>query len=201
MKTPKFANEYQRESWEKSQKLAAEVMPFCAGVEVLDDNQRSYHVIITDEHGRKWHINRDYHGNVYLNPEPYKHFRMVSNVARHDLSKRICTSQNMKVITKAKLATKIQEQAELLDLCGQKNGENEDKRTAFLASLKGMDITWHYEDSEKTRIDGGDIVQNGIEYSFSIAQDGYIHQKIQLHYSIPSHTLDTFKKLSANKLK
>jgi len=68
---------------------------------------------------------------------------------------------------------------------------NKAKKDAFLKSLEGENVRW-IKDGKN-----GEIVKNGIEFSFCI-QTEYVTKKIQIYYEVPN-SLESFKALSDNK--
>ena len=201
--THTFTNQYRREQYEQAQALARELSTYYPAHVTVDREEHS-RVIIT-RNGTQYQVHKNYHGHYIAQPAEYKRRDNVSTRARSDVYEKYKT-KNMKVLSQRKLDAKLDavdaEEAELDAL--QNTAAN--KRAAFLATIEacGLPCTYSHnytygENNERIRgeITGGEIEKNGIVYTFTIHNDGYISQDIKTHYAI-QNTLDTFQALSNN---
>jgi hypothetical protein len=118
---------------------------------------------------------------------------------RADYRVRLHQTQKMSVITKKKLDAKIAECLQEEDLFNELETKALSAKEAFLESLKGLDVKFHYRVlDEQKEITGGSIEKNGIEFDFQFHDDGYVSKKIFINYSVNS-TVDSFLRLSENK--
>lgn len=85
-----------------------------------------------------------------------------------------------------------------------KEKEAQEKVKDFFSTLALAGVTPVYRrkdyQDEKSDIRSGELVKNGICYSFEIHQDGYISQKISIDYRV-NDTLENFLLLSENNFK
>lgn len=200
--TKKF-DTYQMQEYNKAQALMDELKK--AGIESQrlwieqgDDSRADFRLILQDKE-YNFRVNRDYHGNVNMHIYPYKYYS-IDSYDRAKIAKEVYTSKNMKVITLKKLSEKIAEEVAYHEKMQALENDSKNAVQKFLDELSasGEEVVYH-KNYEKTRITGGYITKNGLQYSFEISDSGYISQKISLHYDVKT-TLETFKKLSDNKL-
>jgi hypothetical protein len=130
-----------------------------------------------DYYAHRWH-----NGEIVLNRQPYYNPANVSSQRRGEAHSDIYTSQRMKAITPKKLAAKIAEENAMFYRLQEMEKAANDKAGAFLKSLEGLPVKYS-EDKQR-----GEIVANGLEYSYEIMNDGYISQKIEVHYSVGNIT-------------
>lgn len=199
---------YDKEYQEAARKLAKEIAATDQAFTTIDEirvykgtnGRTDWRVSFQDKMGNTFEVNRDWKGYVHVNLVPHKYYKYVSNEAQHQAAKNIYTSQKMKAITLRKLAEKMEEARAFRQVCEDLNAKAADIRTEFLAKFKGMDVQYRYDTDEPKNIIGGTIIRGGLSYEFSIHKDGYISEHINVHYDVDKN-LDTFMKMSANKLK
>ena len=203
----KTFDEYQTREYKAKQDLMAELKS--AGVasqslwiEEADNGRADFRLIMqTEKHNML--VNRDYRGIATVSIYPYKRYDRVDYHKAGEIRKEVYISNNMRVITNKKLAEKIAEEILYHEKLEALNNENADKVAQFLAMMEasGEVIRYsfkHYNEEEPKQITGGHIDRNGLEYSFEIADNGYISQKIRTDYRANT-TLETFQALADNK--
>jgi hypothetical protein len=186
-----------------AEKLQAELIEngfMASRVEKEADSRIDFYVSFFDgEHD--YIVKRNYNGHVYIIRKDWPRYENVSSSTQSEVSKKIQTSNNVKVITQKKLQRLLDETKAYHMELERLEEEAQEKINVFLETLKGLDVKYSREDynNPKSKIKGGEVIKNGLEFSFTIGQDGYISKKIEKHYSV-DNTLENFLKLSDNKL-
>lgn len=167
-------------------------------VEKQKDDRITFNVIFFDGK-RDYRIHRDYQGNVQVNLHNHAYFPHVSNGARRKVYEDNETN-NIKAITQKKIQGKIDALNTINDTLSQLEKDAVSKANTFIQSMtemekRGFQVAYTRVNGEIT---GGQILKNGIQYSFDISGDGYISERIELHYAIDKN-LSAFEALSENK--
>lgn len=184
-----------------AEKLQAELIEngfMASRIELREDSRIDFQVIFFDgEHD--YVIKRDYNNNIQLHRKEWPRYKNISSYIQGETRKKIFVSNNVKVITPKKLQTLLDEEKAYHKELERLEKEAEEKIKDFLDSLKDFTVSYHREDYKdpKSDIKSGEIISNGIQFSFEIGQDGYISKKLSLHYAI-DNTLENFIKLSQN---
>lgn len=196
-------NEYQKTAHGEARKLAAEIsaLGFKTRVGTVGDDTTPQVVICTDT--GNYTVRRDYHGIVSLfHSDSWGDYRHVSSSVRGDVyAATVGQLPNMKAITAKKIQAHIDAQEAYRKAMQARESDAVIKVKDFLDTLEGLPVKYDRLGEHTGRegeICGGEIVQNGIDFSFKISEDGYISKKISVHYSV-ENDLESFKKLSANK--
>lgn len=121
----------------------------------------------------------------------------ISNYQINDFRKNFKKPRGVGKLSKKKIADWIKYETDIYLACKKKNDELEDNTKTFLKTLEGQNVQWHLK-NEKTGQYSGEIIKNGIKYSFTIT-NGYVNQKIEVYYKVPTN-LDSFLLLSDNKI-
>jgi len=95
------------------------------------------------------------------------------------------------VFTKNKLTQWLEYNKAFYEACKKVNGNNAQSITDFYKSIEGLPVRYWNEKRQ------GEIVKNGIEFSFQV-NENYVSTQIKLHYKAGS-SIETFLKLSDNK--
>jgi hypothetical protein len=201
-------DEYQERELSNAKKLGEELRSFVDAVRIEKGEMRGDFYVMLTRGKTEYRARRDYRGYINIIAEYSTHdvCPLVSSHARGEVYAKYKLN-NMKVPSQKKMTAELDaidnEKKEL----EAKQAEAEKKEADFLASLKGFDVKFSYDwstdwnektgEREKTRgkITGGEIVKNGLVFSFELQQDGYISKKISVHYSV-DNTLEAFKKLT-----
>jgi len=185
----------------QAEKLQAELINigFMASRIEKGEDRTDFQVIYFDG-VRDYLIRRGYDGNIYAHRKEYAHYPNVSSSTRGEVYAKY-KGDNMKVLTAKKLQAKLDAENASESELEAKEKEAQDKINAFLKSIDGLGFKFSREDykDEKSPIKSGELVKNGVEFEFTISQDGYISKKIKIHYAV-DNTLENFLKLSDNKL-
>lgn len=191
-------NEIQRKYFAEAEKLQLELARngFATRIEKEEGESCSFLVIYFDG-THNYLITRGWNGYVRVNHLENDWYPNVSSHKRSETyQKHIGATQNMKVITSKKLQAKIDALNAYRAEMDMLNKEADDKSNTFIKSLETIDkslkVNWS---QDKKR---GYIERNGLEFSFSLQDDGYVSKKITLLYSV-EQTLDNFLKVSDNK--
>ena len=180
----------------KAETLQAELIAsgFMASRVHKGEDRTDFHVVFFDG-THDYLIKRDYQNNVYVTRKDYGNYQNVSSSTRGEIYAKY-KGDNMKVITAKKLQNKIDAENSYHAEMEAKEAEAVKKVSDFLATLDGLGFKYSKNDSGA--VNAGEIVKGGIEYAFTVHQDGYISQKISIYYAV-NNTLEDFKKLSDNK--
>lgn len=208
MKTEKI-DETQKQYRDAALELVAVMSQFNPCEVVKGEDRTDFHVKMTvaDEFFR---VSKDYNGNIQIALYTYEHYKKISSSTRHEVYKKY-TTNNMKVPTLKKVVEKVnactRERDELRAL--ERNAK--EKQRMFICDIEALKLPVQYEynseyytdkngnyTQQKTDIKAGTIEKNGVQYSFEFCDDGYISQKVSLHYSVPN-TMAAFVSLSENK--
>lgn len=126
--------------------------------------------------------------------------RLLPNLSNHRYNaireskeepNRIGVLSQKKVDAWIKFCTEVNEDAK------KESDENTAKIEAFLKSIENEEVRYHGH--SKGNKYAGTIVKNGIEFTYKISE-GYISQKVALHYSVPND-IESFRKLSESQYK
>lgn len=167
---------------------------------IIKSEDRSDYKVVFFDGTHDYIVGRDYNKNVTISRYNQPRYKNVSSHVNNETYKKTHTSNNVKIIT----ATKLQK---LLDNVRAYHVEMErleieaqGKIKSFLATLKDLSVVYHKEDRENSNSDitSGEIVKNGIDFSFDICHDGYISKKISIDYKV-ENDIPSFLKLSDNK--
>lgn len=199
-------NEYQKRDYDAMQLFARELSAFYPAQVIPHDD---HHIIVMTRNGKQYQVRKGWKGEIDVFEYPYMAYPRVSHSTRGEIVKEHKT-QNMRVLSQKKLDAKMDAIDTIHATLTAKEEAATDKRADFLKALDacGVPVTYHHDtrtdfkDGEritiKGEITGGYMVRNGIEFTFSFSQDGYISQKVEVHYSA-NNNIHTFLKLSDNK--
>lgn len=184
----------------QAEKLQAELIEqgFMASRIEKGENRCDFKVIFFDG-VNDYEIRRDYQQNIHVNRVKWGNYSHVSSSERGDLYRKY-NSNNMKVLSARKLQQKIDLENAYHNEMQEKENKAVEKQREFLESIKNLPFNYSREDynDPKSEIKSGFCVQNGIEFSFELSQDGYISKKISIHYNV-DNSIESFLKLSDNK--
>jgi hypothetical protein len=202
----KFDNEYQIKNLLKAKELLDHINTFhkCEcyvttsnrsdGIYWLEymkfvlDNEIIGVVIRYDEYRKKYSFYGDWDSRQFENLSTYQ---------MSDIRKQFTEPRGVGKLNKKKIAEWIKYEEDIYLESKKKNLELNDKVSDFLKTLVGQNINWHKNKPEEG-VYNGEIIKNGIKYSFNIA-DGCINQKVEIYYQVPN-SLESFLLLSDNKI-
>jgi hypothetical protein len=118
-------------------------------------------------------------------------FKNVDNYAIKRIKEGLDEPQNIGVLSTKKLINWFEYHIAVIEEASKYNDKNGAEKEAFLKSIEGLPVNWYNNNKQ------GEIVQNGIKFSFTIGET-YISKKIEVYHQA-SNTLETFLKLSNNK--
>ena len=139
--------------------------------------------------GNWYTLRKTYKDEYVVSPLEYAPRNHVSASVYSDVCKAICTSNNIFKPTKAKIDAKVKELEAISVKLAELEAIAEAKVSAFLKEIAPLNPVMAQDGKS------GYIVKNGLEFEFSINQDGYISKKISVHYTVPN-TLEAFKELT-----
>ena len=199
-------NEYQKEQLDKANTLASEIKAFYPNVNVIEDKENRVFNVMLEVDGAKYLVTRNYNNAVNVSRYPYQYYKHVSNYTQSEHRKRIYTSNNMKVITKAKLDEKIKEEKNFHNAITLLESQAVESQTNFLNEVKALakkhancKVTYS-KNYEQTRITDACLEMGGIEMNCELGDDGHISKKLSISYKV-DNTLDSFVKLAQNRIK
>lgn len=189
--------EYQEKDIEKAVNLSNEVSKFfpsevCFTTSLQDEKEYFEHTFVRLIHPEMF-ISISYDDyrkkyNIYLR----EYFHDLSTHQNSEIERSFEKPRNIGVLNAKKITDWVNYWESVYEACTNLRKANNSKETAFLKELEnsGLEIRW---DRNKK---SGEIVKNGIEYSFSI-QNGRISQKISINYKV-DNDLKSFIALSTN---
>lgn len=133
----------------------------------------------------------DYTKKFVIYEDTLRTFENVDNYAIKRIKEDIKQPQNIGVLNLKKLVSWFEYHISIIEKARELNDINGNEKNAFLESIKHLPVKWWNNNKQ------GEIVQNGIKFSFSIGET-YISKKIEIHYSV-NNELENFLKLSNNK--
>lgn len=188
-------NDYQKERLQEKLKIVDDLNKFSLKWEFMPYKDESWNGTI-NLLGCDIDICVSYHDYVkkysfYLNKKnPYVEF-----YTQEEVCKTLKKPQEVGVLTEKKISDWVKyltEAHEQLKKISEERVENVDK---FLNKMKKMGVK--INNGYDNRL-SGEIVKNGLKFSFEIGESGYISKKIDVHYSTGNDE-DTFLKLADNK--
>lgn len=151
-------------------------------------------------------VRKDYNGYIDIARYDYPRYAKLSQRTVSDVYAKNVTN-NMKVPTLKKVVDKINAITRTHDELERLQKYAIEKHRMFLCDIEALKLPVVYSYNytindehkrENTDIKGGHIIKNGIQYEFELCEDGYVSQKVALHYSV-SNTMQDFVLLADNK--
>lgn len=199
-------NEYQKKDMENVEKLTKELAQFVekAYTEYSENGECFYSVLVRN--GKEYTARRDYNGYILIYEKEYKRYKHVSMHTIGEITRKY-SANKMKVPTAKKINARMDAIDAIISECDALELAHSEKIAAFLATVAPYkpEYDYHHEyrdtangktERVNTDIAGGEIVKNGLVFTFHIEQDGYISKKISVHYSV-DNTLEQFEKMTA----
>lgn len=136
---------------------------------------------------RYWEYKKKY----VIYEDTLRTFANVDSYTIKRIKENIKEPQQIGVLSLKKLVNWFEYHIAIINETKKINDANGDEKEAFLKSIEGLPVKWWNNNKQ------GEIVQNGIKFSFSI-NETYISKNIKIHYSV-NNELENFLKLSNNK--
>lgn len=187
-------NEYQQKRHDAKVALVAELNSFDSGYKFeLNSDGEECQIVLTGL-VPAWvnysEYNKQY--NFYLDYQlPFVRFETYKEVAE-----KFTAPQNVGVLTAKKIKAWVDYLIKIYEELVVISAERVAKVNAFEALMvkNGANIR---KDANYDTFSGS-IIKNGIEFEFEVYNEGYISQKVSIHYSV-DNSLEAFLKLSDNK--
>ncbi len=161
-----------------------------------------------------YRISRDYSGNIDVYRFDHPQYEHVSSSIIGEVYTKY-RGGNVKVGTAKKIQAKIDAEKEIHATLAYFEVIAIEKHDRFIEQVRalereGVEVKWSHDYStdwdEKTnerirtqgKLLGGSIERGGLEFSFSLENDGYISKKTTISYAVDA-SLDNFMLLSDNK--
>jgi hypothetical protein len=188
-----MTNEYK----DNADRLTAELIGLYPSARTVnpDESMRTDWRTEIDANGSKYHIVRDWKGYVQVSPAIYMHRVNVSQYVYSSEWKAIATSNNIKAITKKAIDAKIAEHERMAVRLAELEAIAEKKVSEFMAEVEPLNPTV-FKGPIDGKVKSGYIVRNGIEFAFEVHEDGYVSQKISVHYTT-DNSIDAFIRLTS----
>lgn len=136
---------------------------------------------------RYWEYKKKY----VIYEDTLRTFKNVDSYTIKRIKENIKEPQQIGVLNLKKLVNWFEYHISIINEAKKINDTNGNEKNAFLESIKHLPVEWWNNNKQ------GEIVQNGIKFSFTIGET-YINKKIEVHYSV-NNELENFLKLSNNK--
>ena len=148
---------------------------------------------IFEDKGKLFRIKKDYSGNIQIFSHPYVYgsAENLSNSARTQIRIKHKTN-NMKVMSAKKIQREIDAVNAMEAEIAEADSAAKKKTNVFLETIKDMPVIMAMDGKS------GYIKKNGMKFSFELGTDGYVSQKIDIHYTVDA-SIEAFKALADNK--
>jgi len=189
-------------------KTSAEILPYIM-VNIEGDSRREKGIVCSDcyynifsiikYNGEYYELFRQYNentGSIALHNDPFQ--KELRPYLPYGWEKSNPAPNKVGTITDAKLNEWIKWLNKRRATAQAIYNERRGGVLAFMARLNQMDPTQF--DKFKVSPNGGEIVKNGLEFTYKVEEDGNIRQSIKVHYSA-GWDLDTFLKMAAGTYK
>lgn len=192
--------------------FADQVRAFYPDVEAIHEND--YFSVVLTHAGVKYQLSNSWRDYITVALYPYPHYKNVDNHRQNEIRKALDNTQNMRVLSKNKLAAKLALVDAIHAECMKVETAATEKHAQYLkdveklAKLDGVKVSYNHHSEFRddangaykrvnTDISGGEITRAGIRMSFTLDNNGYISQRLTLDYGM-DHNLETFEALSQN---